>query len=95
MKNETQFNLLLIDTFFDSGRYWTAPGGTGSFTQMVYSCCNGDNTVGTGATGGTAFRLSLDDKHYFDISLVSMTPTIHEISWEGSCEVFRGGRLPL
>ena len=71
VKNETQFDLLLHETHFDSGRYWTAPGSTGPFTQMQFSCCNGDSTILTGATGGTAFRVSLDDKHYFDISLVS------------------------
>ena len=71
IKNETQFDLLLQGTYFDSGRYWDAPGSFGSFNQMVFSCCNGDHTVMTGVTGGTEFRLSLDDQHYYDIALVS------------------------
>ena len=72
VKNETQFDILLLDTYFDSGRYWTAPGGFGNFNQLVFSCCNGDHTVLTGATGGTAFRVSLDDKHYYDLSFVCL-----------------------
>jgi hypothetical protein len=68
VKNETQFDILLIDTYFDSGRYWTAPGSFDPFAQLVFSCCNGD---GDGVSGGTAFRLSLDGKHYYDVSIVS------------------------
>jgi hypothetical protein len=60
-----------MDTYFDSGRYWTAPGSFNPFEQLVFSCCNGDNTVGTGVSGGTAFRVSLDDQHYYDVSFVS------------------------
>ena len=33
VKNETQFDVLLLDTYFDSGRYWTSPGGFGSFAR--------------------------------------------------------------
>ena len=82
LKNETQFDVLLLDTYFDSGRYWTSPGGFGPFQQMAFTACNGDNTIFTGATGGTAFRLSLDDKHYYDFSLVSNSriPT-NTFSW--------------
>ena len=72
IKNETQFDLLLQGTYFDSGKYWDAPGGFGQFNQLVFSCCNGDNTILTGVSGGTAFRLSLDDQHYYDIALVSI-----------------------
>jgi hypothetical protein len=70
LKNETQFSILLLETYFDSGRYWDAPGSLGSFDQLVFSCCN-DDGVPTGVMGGTAFRLSLDDTHYYDFALVS------------------------
>ncbi|GJE99081.1 hypothetical protein PsYK624_153220 [Phanerochaete sordida] len=76
VKNETQFDLLLEDTYFDSGRYWTAPGGFSGFAQMVFSCCNGDNTVLTGVSGGCAFRISLDDQNYYDISLGWTNPEL-------------------
>ncbi|KAF7969296.1 hypothetical protein HWV62_22427 [Athelia sp. TMB] len=75
IKNETQFDVLLQGTYFDSGRYWTAPGSFSSFAQMVFSCCNGDHTVMTGATGGTALRVSLDDKHFYDVALGWTAPT--------------------
>ncbi|KAF8803230.1 hypothetical protein BYT27DRAFT_7340934 [Phlegmacium glaucopus] len=68
LKNETQFQVLLQETYFNSGRYWDAPGTFRPFDQLVYSCCNDDNAP-TGVAGGTAFRLSLDDRTYFDFAL--------------------------
>ncbi|KAI0295286.1 hypothetical protein BC826DRAFT_291736 [Russula brevipes] len=75
VKNETQFDILLMNTYFDSGRYWTAPGSFNPFEQLVFSCCNGDGSILTGATGGTAFRLWLDDKHCYDVSFGWTNPT--------------------
>ena len=69
LKNETQFDILLLDTHFDSGRYYTAPGGFGPFSQLVFSAVSSGFL--TGATGGTAFRVSLDDKEFFNFALVS------------------------
>jgi len=65
-----------MDTYFDSGRYWTAPGSFNPFEQSVFSCCNGDNTVGTGVSGGTAFRVSLDDQHYYNVSFGWTNPAL-------------------
>lgn len=70
VKNETQFDALLLESYHDSGRYWTAPGSISPFSQLVFSCCNGDNTFLTGTSGGTAFRVSIDDKHFYDVALV-------------------------
>jgi hypothetical protein len=70
IKNETQFDILLQGTYFDSGRYWTAPGSIPDFQQSVFSICNGDNTILTGVSGGTAYRLSLDADNFFDFALV-------------------------
>ena len=81
LKNATQFDIVLTDTYFDSGRYWTAPASLGAFSQMTWSACNQDGSMFTGATGGTAFRLSLDGEHQFDISLVSSAA--YYISWNG------------
>lgn len=75
VKNETQFDLLLEGTYFDSGRYWTAPGSIGNFDQLVFSCCNGDNSILTGVSGGNALRLSLDSEHYYDFALGWTNPT--------------------
>lgn len=74
IKNETQFDVFLLDTHFDSGRYWTSPGGFSPFALTTFSACNGDNTFFTGATGGNAFRLTLDDNTHFDFSLGWTSP---------------------
>jgi hypothetical protein len=71
LKNQTQFNILLLNTYFDSGRYWDAPGGARTFTQDVFSVCNGDNSVFTGVSGGTAYRIALDNNTQFDFAIVS------------------------
>ncbi|KAI0295281.1 hypothetical protein BC826DRAFT_968528 [Russula brevipes] len=75
IKNESQFDVLLMNTYFDSGRYWDAPGSFNQFDQSVFSCCNGDSTILTGVSGGTAFRISLDDTHYYDIAFGWTNPT--------------------
>jgi hypothetical protein len=37
---------------------------------MIFTCCEGDGTIFTGATGGTAFRLILDPVTYYNIAVV-------------------------
>ncbi|KAI1783170.1 hypothetical protein LXA43DRAFT_1102884 [Ganoderma leucocontextum] len=64
MKNETQFDLHFLDTYFDAGRYWAAPvGTTPPFTQTTWSACNNDLSIATGAVGGSTFRLDLNGVH--------------------------------
>lgn len=70
IKNATQFPLLLHESFLDSGRYWTAPGSTAEFDQIVFSCCNQDNSLFTGVSGGNSFKIILDKDHVFDMALV-------------------------
>ena len=70
LKNETQFKVLLLETYSNSGCYWDAPHTFGAFEQLAFSCCN-DDFAPTGVTGGTSFRLLLDDKHFYDFALVS------------------------
>ncbi|KAI1171819.1 hypothetical protein F4777DRAFT_564120 [Nemania sp. FL0916] len=69
LKNATQFPLLLDQTYFDSGRYWTAPAGSSAFDQNVFSVCNKDHSPVTGASGGTSFQIVLDKTHTFNIAL--------------------------
>lgn len=71
LKNETQFPLVYKGTYSSSGKYWTAPGSVAVFQQLVFSVCNGDGTIWTGATGGTGFSLVLDSNNSFNISFVS------------------------
>ncbi|KAF8799219.1 hypothetical protein BYT27DRAFT_7202377 [Phlegmacium glaucopus] len=75
LKNETQFTVLYQATYFNSGRYWDAPHSFDPFNQLVFSCCN-DDFAPTGVTGGTTFRLSLDDQHYYDFSLGWTNPSL-------------------
>jgi hypothetical protein len=76
VKNETQFTVLFQATHFDSGRYWTPPGGIHPYSQLIFRICEGDNSLLTGATGGNAFSIVLDDKTMFNIALVG-NPAIH------------------
>ncbi|KAJ7586012.1 hypothetical protein C8J56DRAFT_940091 [Mycena floridula] len=71
VKNKTQFRIVLQDqhTYFDSGRYWQPPSDILPFDQMIFTCCEGDNTWFTGATGGTAFRLMLDRVTSYNIAV--------------------------
>ena len=59
-----------MQPYINSGRFWDPPGSFDSFTQSVFSGCNQDLEP-AGVSGGTAFRLSLDTKHYYDFALVS------------------------
>ncbi|KAI0373243.1 hypothetical protein BV20DRAFT_1050153 [Pilatotrama ljubarskyi] len=76
LKNETQFDIVLLDTYFDSGRYWTAPGNVNAFDQMVWSACNRDDSVFTGVAGGTGFRIMMDANNYHDFAVGYTNPTI-------------------
>ncbi len=69
IKNQTQFPLLLGNVYLDKGKWWTAPGDTQKFEQLVFSACNRDHAP-TGASGGLAFRLKLDEENSFDIAIV-------------------------
>ncbi|KAF8544609.1 hypothetical protein BDD12DRAFT_814930 [Trichophaea hybrida] len=68
-KNQTQFNILLENTYFDSGRYWDTPGSIDPFTQDVFSLCNGDNSAFTGVSGGTSYKIVIDSQHTFHFAI--------------------------
>ncbi|TFK85832.1 hypothetical protein K466DRAFT_664217 [Polyporus arcularius HHB13444] len=70
-----KFRYIQARTHFDNGKYWDAPGGTGPFTQLVFTGCNQDLEPG-GVAGGTAFRLSLDAEHYYDFALGWTHPSV-------------------
>ncbi|PQE29507.1 hypothetical protein CJF32_00003258 [Rutstroemia sp. NJR-2017a WRK4] len=69
LKNQTQFSLLLQQTYHDSGRFYSAPGSVASFHQMTFSVCSRDNSVGTGVSGGASFRADLDHHHSFHFAI--------------------------
>ncbi|CDO68902.1 hypothetical protein BN946_scf185000.g45 [Trametes cinnabarina] len=69
LKNETQFKIQLLDSYFNSGRYWDSPKDVDPFTQMVFSCCNDDGSILTGVAGGTAFRVILNESVHYDFAV--------------------------
>ncbi|KAJ7585909.1 hypothetical protein C8J56DRAFT_787977, partial [Mycena floridula] len=69
VKNQTQFPIQVQGPpYLHSGRYWTPPTDIKPFDQMVFSCCNKDE-VAEGATGGTAFRITLDAITFYDFAV--------------------------
>ncbi|KAI0373241.1 hypothetical protein BV20DRAFT_1050152 [Pilatotrama ljubarskyi] len=76
IKNETQFQIQLIDSYFDSGRYWTAPTDIAPFTQMTFSCCNSDGSFLTGVAGGTAFRIIMNESVHYDFAIGWTAPSL-------------------
>ncbi|KIK55808.1 hypothetical protein GYMLUDRAFT_248402 [Collybiopsis luxurians FD-317 M1] len=81
VRNMTQFRIVLQDhhTYFDSGRYWEPPSDILPFDQMIFTCCNGDGTFFTGATGGTSFRMILDPVTWYDFAIGWTNPYIGSI----------------
>lgn len=76
VKNQTQFPIQVQGPpYLDSGRYWTPPTDVGSFDQMIFSCCNGDDSI-AGATGGTAFRIALDPVTFYDFAVGWTNPSV-------------------
>ncbi len=58
--NQTQYAMIPTSTYFDSGRFWTAPTLVGPFQEMTFSVCNLDNSFFTGATGAVVMQVMLD-----------------------------------
>ncbi|KAG9008764.1 hypothetical protein FRB94_012988 [Tulasnella sp. JGI-2019a] len=69
VRNETQFQLAPVSTYFYSGRFWDAPRSMTPTSLMVFTACNKDWSVATGVSGGTAFQLILQDDVRIHISL--------------------------
>lgn len=58
--NQTQYTLVPTASYFDSGRYWTAPTLVEPFEEMTFSICNADTSFFTGATGAMVLQVVLD-----------------------------------
>jgi len=59
--NQTQFPLIPVATYFESGRFWTAPTLARPFDKAMFSVCNSDYSFFTGATGGIVMQIILDE----------------------------------
>jgi len=66
----TDFPILAVKSYFDSGRYEDNPGRVEPFEIGVFTCCEGDNTFMTGVSGGQAYKIDIDEHHSFTFSIV-------------------------
>jgi hypothetical protein len=57
--NQTQYMLIPSASYFDSGRFWTAPAAVPPFQKMTFSVCNADFSFFTGATGAVVMQVML------------------------------------
>ena len=58
--NQTQYELHYEGAYFDSGRFWTAPTNIAPFSELTFSGCDKDGSVGTGVSGGAVFHIQAD-----------------------------------
>ena len=71
MRNKTQFKIVHTPpAYFYSGKYFNSPRDIKPYSYMIFSCCKKDYSF-AGATGGTAFRIVLDNAADYSFSLVS------------------------
>lgn len=69
VKNETQYELVLTDSYFDSGEYYDAPHATiPKFSVASFSVCN--RTGLAGVSGSNLWTMELDNKTKLKFSLV-------------------------
>ena len=55
----TSASLLMEDSWFDSGRFWSQPGfSIGPGQSATFHVCNKDGGIMTGVSGGVGFRAS-------------------------------------
>lgn len=59
--NQTQFDLVYLagSTYFDSGRFYTAPTNVSPFESMTFSASSSDGSYKTGVSGGVVFQLQM------------------------------------
>ena len=89
VRNETQFDIIYQDNYFDSGTYYEAPPQKiDKFSHGNFSACNKWGLAGM--SGGNWWKLILDDKNVFKFSLVRcflFTPRIEsELAHMFSCQ---------
>ena len=75
LKNETQFQITVLDSYFNSGRYWDSLTTVNPFAQMGFSLCSSHGSILTGVSGGTAFRTTMNEPVHFDFAVESVIGT--------------------
>ncbi|KAF8342222.1 uncharacterized protein EI90DRAFT_3011737 [Cantharellus anzutake] len=76
VENKTDFPILTMASFFSSGRYDDPPKRIDPFSVMTFTCCEGDNTVMQGVTGGHSFYINVDHNNHFYLGLGFCNPYI-------------------
>lgn len=59
INNQTQWPIQYMKSYFDSGRFFTAPTNVEPFKDMQFSGCDKDGSIWTGVTGGSYFRIRI------------------------------------
>ncbi|KAG5795500.1 hypothetical protein H9Q69_005434 [Fusarium xylarioides] len=65
VQNATQFEIRLEDSYFNAGKYLTAPKSVGPYGQMTFTAYND----WAGASTGLWFSAHLDETHRFDFAI--------------------------
>jgi hypothetical protein len=60
--NETQYSLVYMGYWFDSGRFFDAPTNVRPYESMTFSVCSKDGSILTGVTGGARFELRMPEE---------------------------------
>ncbi|KAJ9115363.1 hypothetical protein QFC24_006978 [Naganishia onofrii] len=76
VKNMTDFPVLVMAHYSNSGRYDDPPERIEPFSTMTFTCCEKDNSFMTGATGGQAFYINVDHGHQFYFGVGYCNPTM-------------------
>ncbi|KAK5746740.1 hypothetical protein LTS12_022637 [Elasticomyces elasticus] len=74
LRNATDFPIVAIKSYFDSGRYDQSPARVDSFDTEAFTCCEGDNTFMTGVSGGQTYQIDLDEDNSFAFSIGFTNP---------------------
>ena len=62
--NKTEFDIHPVKTWFDSGRFWTAPAICNKMGRMGFSGCNKDWSIATGVSGVVLFNIRVGSKDH-------------------------------
>ena len=62
--NKSEFDIHPVDTWFYSGRFWTAPAVCNKMSKMGFSGCNRDWSIATGVSGVVLFTIRVAGKEH-------------------------------
>ncbi|KAF8593003.1 hypothetical protein BDV93DRAFT_419975, partial [Ceratobasidium sp. AG-I] len=74
VRNATDFDVLVVTSYFDSGRYDQPPEHLRPFQLGTLTASEGENTVMTGVSGGLTYQVDIDRLHSFYFSIGFTNP---------------------